>query len=225
MPIEPREENELAIIVRDNLKELIEDIKSPKTILANICTVSKSTVSRWFSDKPKLPTLNSLMQIAKYFGITVDTLLTKSGEDDLDAEMNRTYTDIFRMLRELIGLGIIDCDDVQDFILKKLCEIYVDASDISRVSPDEIAKWVKDVNIRFSIPYTNKEVDEIKYKILGDSQEYLECDKNIAEYLYNYGKGIKTMDRIQSLENLAYACNDPKKVKEAAEFLLEIAED
>ena len=67
MPAKAKTPNELAVIVRENLKRLTANTRYPKATIADVCHVTRGTVSHWFSEtKPKLPSMECLIKIADY---------------------------------------------------------------------------------------------------------------------------------------------------------------
>lgn len=201
MPVHTKTTAELAIIVRDNLKRLTANTRYPNATLSKICNVTPGTVSNWFSEtNPRLPSIDYLIQIADYYGVLLDTLLTESGEKYMNRRFN-TYSEAFTILNECIWDGIIDAKDIHNMILKELCTMYAEARMSDAISDEELGEWVKDIVARFNIPIPNMDS-------MGEELMYMD---EIIELLYDT-PGIRTMDRLQTLENLAKALNNKDTV-------------
>ena len=205
MPAKAKSSSELAIIVRDNLERITADTRYPKATLANICNVTRGTVSHWFSQKdPKLPSLECLMQIADHYQIMVDTLLTASGDKYLNCRF-QTYSDAFISLIDFINEGIIRPENIDNLILRKLCTMYSEAHFNPVIPERALGEWVKDIVARFCIQMPTEEA-------LGKAM--FEIDLNeLTEFLYENGIGIRTMNELETLENLAHALSTPADVK------------
>lgn len=205
MPAKAKNSQELAIIVRDNLERLTADTRYPKATLANICNVTRGTVSHWFSaSNPKLPSLDCLMVIADHYQIMVDTLLTDSGDKYMHRRF-QTYSDTFTILIDFIREGIVKPENIDNLILRELCTMYHEAL-YSYVIPDSaLSEWVKDIVARFCIQIPTEEA-------LGSAVLHIDIDE-LAENLYQSGPGIRTMDKLDTLENLAKALSTPESIK------------
>ena len=210
MPAEAKQPEELAAIIRDNLKRITANTRYPNATIANICGVTRGTVSHWFSEtNPRLPSIDCLMKIADYYGVMVDTLLTKSGEKYMHRRFN-TYSDAFAILNDFIREGIVAPEAIHNKILKELCTMYSEAINSFSISDEEIGEWVKDIIARFCIPIPNKET-------MCDEIYYLD---EITDLLYD-SPGIRTMDKLQTLENLAKALSDKETNKETMQTIQE----
>lgn len=204
MPAKAKSSNELAVIVRHNLEKLTANTRYPKATLADVCHVTRGTVSHWFSEtNPKLPSMECLMMIADHYQIMVDTLLTESGDKYMHRRF-QTYSDAFTILIDFIREGIIQPEDIHNRILRELCTMYHEAIMSFAIPDAAISEWVKDIVARFCIEMPNKES-------MGDEIFYL---NEITENLYEGGRNIRTMDKLQTLENLAKALSDKKVIKE-----------
>lgn len=204
MPAKAKNTNELAVIVRENLKRLTANTRYPKATIADVCHVTRGTVSHWFSEKdPKLPSMECLMKIADYYQIMVDTLLTDSGDKYMHRRF-RTYSDAFTIMIDFIREGIIEPKDINNRILRELCTMYDEAINSFAISDSAISEWVKDIVARFCIEMPNKEA-------LGEEIFYLD---EVTETLYEGGRGIRTMDKLQTLENLAKALSNKRIIRE-----------
>ena len=204
MPAKAKSPNELAVIVRENLKRLTANTRYPKATIADVCHVTRGTVSHWFSEtKPKLPSMECLIKIADYYQIMVDTLLTESGDKYMHRRF-QTYSDAFTILMDFIREGIIESKDINNRILRELCTMYDEAINSFAIPDAAISEWVKDIVARFCIEMPNKES-------MGDEIFYLD---EITEALYEGGLNIRTMDKLQTLENLAKALADKEVIKE-----------
>lgn len=210
MPAEAKQPDELAAIIRDNLERITANTRYPNATIAKVCDVTRGTVSHWFSKtNPRLPSIDCLMKIADYYGVMVDTLLTKSGEKYMHRRFN-TYSDAFAILNDFVREGIIAPEAIHNKILKELCTMYSEAINSFSISDEEIGEWVKDIIARFCIPIPNKET-------MGDEIYYLD---EITDLLYD-SPGIRTMDKLQTLENLAKALSDKKTIKETMQAIQE----
>ena len=211
MPAKAKPSSELAVIVRDNLKQLTATTRYPKATLADICCVTRGTVSHWFSPtNPKLPSLECLMTIAEHYGIMIDTLLTESGEKYMDRRFN-TYSDAFTILNECIWDGIIEAEDIHNRILKELCTMYTEARMCNGISDEDIGTWVKEIVARFCIQIPNMET--------MNAEELLHMDE-IIDLIYD-SPGVRTMDKLQTLENLAKELNNKDTVNAALKAIKE----
>ena len=214
MPAKAKNPNELAVIVRENLKRLTANTRYPKATIADVCHVTRGTVSHWFSEtNPKLPSMECLMKIADYYQIMVDTLLTKSGDKYMHRRF-QTYSDAFTILIDFIREDIIEPKDINNRILRELCTMYNEAINSNAISDAAISEWVKDVVARFCIEMPNKES-------MGIESNYL---YEVTERLYESGLGIRTMDNLQTLENLAKALADKRVIKEQIQAI-KVAEE
>lgn len=205
MPAKAKNSQELAIIVRDNLERLTADTRYPKAALADICCVTRSTVSHWFSaSNPKLPSLDCLMMIADHYQIMVDTLLTDSGSKYLNCRF-QTYSDAFISLIDFINEDIIQPENINNLILRKLCTMYSEAHFNPAIPERILGEWIKDIVARFCIQMPTEEM-------LGKAMFDINlCE--LTEFLYENGVGIRTMDELETLENLANALSTPELVK------------
>lgn len=205
MPAKAKNSQELAIIVRDNLERLTADTRYPKATLANICCVTRGTVSHWFStSNPKLPSLECLMMIADHYQIMVDTLLTSSGDKYLNCRF-QTYSDAFISLLDFINESIIEPKDINNLILRKLCVMYSEAHFNPAIPERILGEWVKDIVARFCIQMPTEEA-------LGKAMFDIDLSE-LTDFLYENGIGIRTMDELETLENLAHALSTPELVK------------
>lgn len=205
MPAKAKSSQELAIIVRDNLERLTANTQYPKATLANICNVTRGTVSHWFSQKdPKLPSLDYLMMIADHYQIMVDTLLTDSGNKYLNRRF-QTYSDAFISLIDFINEDIIKPENINNLILRKLCTMYSEAHFNPAIPERILGEWVKDIVARFCIQMPTEEM-------LGKAMLTIDLEE-LTEFLYENGIGIRTMDTLETLENLAHALSTPADVK------------
>ena len=82
--------------------------------------------------------------------------------------------------------------------------MYDEAINSFAIPDAAISEWVKDIVARFCIEMPNKES-------MGDEIFYLD---EITEALYEGGLNIRTMDKLQTLENLAKALADKEVIKE-----------
>ena len=205
MPAKAKSSSELAIIVRDNLERLTANTRYPKAALADICCVTRGTVSHWFSESnPKLPSLDCLMMIADHYQIMVDTLLTDSGDKYMHRRF-QTYSDAFISLIDFINEDIIKPENIDNLILRKLCTMYSEAHFNPVIPERALGEWVKDIVARFCIQMPTEEA-------LGKAM--FEIDLNeLTEFLYENGIGIRTMNELETLENLAHALSTPADVK------------
>lgn len=215
MPAKAKTPNELAVIVRENLKRLTANTRYPKATIADVCHVTRGTVSHWFSEtKPKLPSMECLMKIADYYQIMVDTLLTESGDKYMHRRF-QTYSDAFTILIDFIREGIIEPKDINNRILRELCTMYDEAINSFAIPDATISEWVKDIVARFCIEMPNKES-------MGDEIFYLD---EVTERLYESGRGIRTMDKLQTLENLAKALSNKRIIREQIQALEDAEEE
>lgn len=205
MPAKAKSSHELAVIVRDNLERLTADTRYPKATLADICCVTRGTVSHWFSQKdPKLPSMECLIQIADHYKIMVDTLLTDSGDKYLNCRF-QTYSDAFISLIDFIKEDIIEPENINNLILRKLCMMYSEAHFNPAIPERILGEWVKDIVARFCIQMPTEEM-------LGKAMFDIDLSE-LTEFLYENGIGIRTMDELETLENLAHALSTPEGVK------------
>lgn len=205
MPAKAKSPNELAVIVRENLKRLTANTRYPKATIADVCHVTRGTVSHWFSEtKPKLPSMECLMKIADYYQIMVDTLLTESGDKYMHRRF-QTYSDAFTILIDFIREGIVNPENINNLILRELCIRYSEAL-YSCVIPDRaLSEWVKEIVAKFCIQMPTDEA-------LGKAVLHIDIDE-LAEKLYEGGPGIRTMDKLETLYNLANALSTPESIK------------
>ena len=85
MPAKAKTPNELAVIVRENLKRLTANTRYPKATIADVCHVTRGTVSHWFSEtKPKLPSMECLIKIADYFDCSLAFIVDDAQKIILD---------------------------------------------------------------------------------------------------------------------------------------------
>lgn len=205
MPAKAKSSSELAIIVRDNLERITANTRYPKAALADICCVTRGTVSHWFSESnPKLPSLECLMMIADHYQIMVDTLLTKSGDKYMHRRF-QTYSDAFTILIDFVREGIVKPENIDNLILRELCTMYHEARFSFAITDETLSEWVKDIVARFCIQIPTEES-------LGSAILHIDIDE-LAEKLYLYGPGIRTMDKLETLENLANALSTPEGIK------------
>lgn len=67
---------ELNKIISDNLRKLVVNTKFPNKTLAQLCEVTKGTVSHWMDmDNPQRPSLENLIKIADYYHVSVDDIV------------------------------------------------------------------------------------------------------------------------------------------------------
>lgn len=79
--------------IAENLKMLREEKNLSKQRLADFCKVSLRSYARYESGET-IPSLEVLMALAKYYGVTVDDLLTDSSDIKLDLTKMISYRDI-----------------------------------------------------------------------------------------------------------------------------------
>lgn len=144
------------------------------------------------------------MKIADYYQIIVDTLLTKSGDKYMHRRF-QTYSDAFTILIDFVREGIVKPENIDNLILKELCTMYHEAMFSFAITDETLSEWVKDIVARFCIQIPTEES-------LGSAILHIDIDE-LAEKLYQYGPGIRTMDKLQTLENLANALSTPESIK------------
>lgn len=116
-----------------------------------------------------------------------------------------------KILNECIWDGIIEAEDIHNRILKELCTMYTKARMCNGISDEDIGAWVKEIVARFCIQIPNMET--------MNAEELLYMDK-IIDLIYD-SPGVRTMDKLQTLENLAKELNNKDTVNTALKTIKE----
>ena len=104
-----------------------------------------------------------------------------------------------------INEDIIQPENINNLILRKLCTMYSEAHFNPAIPERILGEWIKDIVARFCIQMPTEEM-------LGKAMFDINlCE--LTEFLYENGVGIRTMDELETLENLANALSTPELVK------------
>lgn len=199
----------LAQIVKSNIEELCKQEKNGKTKIAEICHVSKASVSKWVSQNPSLPCAEYLYIIAEHFGVTVDWLMTIHDLQNMPGRIY-TYSQAFLSLIALVENQTIQPKNIHDPVLKHLISRYREFND-SNIHEYDIAQWLHRISIEFNIPlpqlvdteYYEDIAKNYPVKSINDDETYL----NLARIRYDIDTGaIKDIIHYDIEDYMAEEC-------------------
>lgn len=100
-------------MVGDKIKKLRNEKGIYQKDLADILSVSKSTVAMWETNKRE-PDLETIKNIAKYFGVSTDSLISFEEEwDKTVEELNKEFEDRNALLTAYLE-KVFECEDDRD---------------------------------------------------------------------------------------------------------------
>ena len=133
----------------EKLKKLRTDKELTQEELAEILYVSRTAISKWESGRG-FPNIESLKAIAKFFGITVDTLLSSEELITLaEHEQNRKEMQVKDMI-----FGLLDCSMALLFFLPFFAQKIDDIiQEVSLLALTEIQPYLK--TLYFAVVFGN----------------------------------------------------------------------
>ena len=179
-----------------NINELCHTKVSPKKIIALLCNVSPSLVTKWTSKTPVLPPADALLVMADYFGVDVVWLLQEHTSYELP-DHTKTYSGAFMALVSLLDKGIIETDFVSDPILSYLLGRYSSLKE-AKIAQADFDAWVERIVKEFDIPIS----------------EY-HNDVALQTDILRNERGIAAVDEDMKQRNLAKALSDENVVERA----------
>ena len=135
--------SELAMTVKNNIETLCKKEHVAKKQLATLCNVRPSSISKWCSDSPILPSVEYLYIMAEHFGVTVDWLLSDHSAEKMTERLLK-YNQAFIALTPLIDNKTLDPKDLKDPVLQYLEQRYQELCN-SDVSEEERNAWMQKI--------------------------------------------------------------------------------
>lgn len=192
-------------MLRENLKENLfrllrmsdTDPRLPQNAdqLSKRIGWSKSTVSRWIK-KDTLPKLDQAYELANYYNITIDELISPRTAPQDYAPQSDTYFKAFLELRHLHEKGIIDytLEGIKDPFLKYLLTESARIESIGSLSFNEKNAWYEKVANDYSRPVMPASVTRFFDEFYEDFERIEKYDSYLAIFDYMESFCLKTKD-------------------------------
>lgn len=187
-------------IIRTNLEFLLSEYGSKK-VIAELCGVSPSTVTKWISFKDFVPPSDKNLEIiASHYSSTVNWIKT---DHSLDSVVNKKYTYaeiLFAMLPTFISGGII-IQTIKDPILGTAGWELWRTMAHQESTPEQKTEILQKISRLYDIPYP---ITPLDVKLLN--------------YIQNNVVEIINTDKLVEYSNLAKYITDPSNADTIDQF-------
>jgi len=141
---------------RSNFLALIGDSKQAD--VAKALEVHPSRVSAWCAEDTRLPPVDMLVLIARYYGVTTDWLLSEHSLEDRDSPDHKglTYAEALESVIKLTSYDLLDASSVDDYFLSYLLRRTSDIRTAYNLSDEKKDDLYKNLLLKYRIPIQEK---------------------------------------------------------------------
>ena len=201
--------DETISIFHDNLTSAISaNGNKPLSHLAKGLDIPVSTVIRW-NGKKGLPTVDQLILLARFYGVSPDWFLTRHTMSDTPVP---TYSQIAMLLKVLIDYGCVSSSGVKDYFISFLLKRMTEVDGRTTIPQSKKDAWLRKMYLDYDQPVMPCKPShfylsiEAKYGDVDEDSTHL----SVLRVCMDYEQGIN----VEEIDHLAAEMYDELESKE-----------